>query len=143
MFYHPVISTSALAILLAITLQVHSQCNDDYAVCSSRQNFPVSTNLGEYYAKASGKMGNDLRTTLNSIIKGHFKYSYNCVWTALGELDKDDRDVDHVTGIYTQRPIPRLNRMGCIRTDTGTQNNDPDAWSREHLFPKVCANTVF
>lgn len=128
---------SSIAFLLGISSRrVQSQCNDDYAVCSSRQNFAVSSDLDAYYDLANGKTGSDLKAALNAIISGHYRYSYSCVWTALGELDKDDRGIDHVRGIYTQRPIPRLNRDGCTLGD-GSQNTDPDAWNREHLFPKV------
>jgi hypothetical protein len=118
-----------------------SQCSDAYAECSTRgEDFPVASSPEEldiYYANASGKVGDSLKLALNSLIKGHKKYNYNCVWTALAELDKDDRGEDHVKGVYRQRPIPRLNRSGCVRLDDGSYNNDPDAWNREHLFPKV------
>lgn len=138
MFIHQVTALIAtLLCMISFPLEAQSQCNDDYATCTSKKTFPVSTNLDEYYASTEGKTGKALKDSLNSIIKGHHRYTYKCVWTALGEIDKDDRGDDHVRGIYTQRPIARLNRSGCYLADgSGNRNYDKDAWNREHLFPK-------
>ena len=128
------LSTGFILLVSSVT-GVYSQCEDQYAVCKSRKVFPVTTDLNAYYSSAEGKSGDDLKAALNSIISGHQRYSYNCGWTALAELDKGDAP-DTVRGIYVQQDIPRLNRSGCVLAD-GSRNNNPDAWNREHLFPKV------
>jgi endonuclease I len=44
------------------------------------------------------------------------------------EADQDPDHSDHVIGIYTRRSIPK--------TDRDTGGNTPDAWNREHLWPR-------
>ena len=53
--------------------------------------FPIS-DIEEYYSSAKDLQGLKLKSELNSIIKGHKFYSYDCVWTALTETDADPDD---------------------------------------------------
>jgi len=109
---------------------VGAQCFDQYASCSTREIFEVS-DPAIYYASAIGLSGTELKSVLNSIIRGHKKYNYGCVWTALAETDADALNPDHVISIYTRNSIARLDR------DCGSANKySLDAWNREHIWPK-------
>lgn len=81
-----------------------------------------------YYAPAQEKSGDELKSALNSIIKGHASHSYTCVWDILREADEDPQNANNVIGFYTRRPIPKSRR------DQG--GNDMDAWNREHIWAK-------
>lgn len=120
-----------------------SQCNDDYAVCSSREVFPVTSDFDSFYKNAELLRGSDLKAALNVLISGHKYYNYNCGWTAIAELDKDPVAEDSVRGIYTQKPIARLNRDKCRLADDPEKGNyNDDAWNREHLWSKVSNDAV-
>lgn len=82
-----------------------------------------------YYASAEGLSGTALKTELNLIIRNHTVYSYTpCVWDILAIADADPADPSKVIAFYAQRPILISNR------DQG--GNTPDAWNREHIWPK-------
>ena len=133
----------ATLLLTSSPFGVRSQCNDDYAVCSKRVVFPVTSDLDSFYKdKETELRGSELKAALNGLISGHKYYSYNCAWTALGELDKDPVAEDSVRGIYTQKPIARLNRDKCTLADGSGKNYDTDAWNREHLWSKVSDDSV-
>ena len=117
-----------LLLFSSIAVGVTGQCPDKYAECPSRRVFDV-TDLDEYYSSANRLSGDSLKAELNSIIRDHNRYSYNCVWTALAETDADEEKADSVIGIYTRRSIERLDRV-CVGNDTG------DAWNREHVWAK-------
>jgi len=81
-----------------------------------------------YYASAQGKSGDELRSALNNVVKGHTSHSYSCVWDIVREADEDPQNPNSVIGFYTRRPIPKSRR------DRG--GNDMDAWNREHIWAK-------
>lgn len=135
---------ATLITLLLGSVGVHGQCSEK--ICRSRNKvFEISKNLDEYYSLLAGagtstsddgadnKVGAELKATLNSIIKDHERYTYDCVWEALADIDavrdSNGQKTDQVFAIYTQRPIDTLDRV-C------GGNNSLDAWNREHLWPK-------
>ncbi len=88
--------------------------------------------LDEYYSVIVGgdgevKRGVQLKSALNSIIRGHRNLGYDCVWKALEEIYKDGED--NILLFYTKRSIPRLQR-DCGKNPAG------DRWNREHLYVK-------
>jgi endonuclease I len=97
-----------LLLFSSIAVGVTGQCDD--AECPSRKVFDV-TDLDEYYSSANSLSGESLKAELNSIIRGHYRYNYHCVWTALAETDADEENSDSVIGIYTRRSITRLDRV--------------------------------
>jgi len=92
------------------------------------QTFPTSIDLNRYYETADSLTGNELKTALNKIIKGHTNLGYRCAWQVLKFTDEDPKKTDNVIGFYTRRSIPKTHR------DYG--KNTPDAWNREHIWPK-------
>ena len=86
-------------------------------------------NAVSYYEQAQGSSGETLKATLNSIIKDHQFYSYSpCVWVILEIADEDPLNTNNVLGFYTRRSIAKTNR------DRG--GNTPNAWNREHIWPR-------
>jgi serine protease len=82
-----------------------------------------------YYSGAIGQTGSTLITALQEAAsRNHAHLSYSEVWDALKYTDEDPTDTDSVILIYTGRSQAKsLNASG---------NNDPDAWNREHTWPK-------
>ena len=78
-----------------------------------------------YYNLAQGKEGEELKSALNQIIKGHVKFSYNAVWDILKETDKDPNNPNNVILIYTGESI-----NGPAEYDGG------NGWNREHVWAK-------
>ncbi|MFN7723922.1 MAG: endonuclease [Rubrivivax sp.] len=82
-----------------------------------------------YYVQAIGKTGVALRTSLNQhAALGHVRRSYADVWEALKYTDEDPANTANVILIYTGR--------SQAKTYNASGNNDPDAWNREHVWPK-------
>ncbi|MEQ8354645.1 MAG: endonuclease [Kiloniellaceae bacterium] len=97
------------------------------AACEKVEHEPVD--LTEYYADTVGRTGDELKESLNEIIKGHQAYSYTpCVWAILKEADEDPANSANIVAFYTGRSIPKS------RQDTGS--GDQDSWNREHTWPK-------
>ena len=126
MMYSP--SALALLLLSSITIgRVSGQCGRE-KTCSSFKNHKISDQK-EYYSSTTGLSGAELKAELNSIIRGHTKYSYDCVWTAVAEADADPEDPERVIGLYTRRSLAKRDRIG------GCGSNQ-DGWNREHLWAK-------
>ena len=101
--------------------------------CSSRKTFPIS-DIEEYYSSAKNLQGLKLKSELNSIIKGHKAYGYDCVWTALTETDADpdDKTKSNVTTLYSRKSVVDiLERIGneCLENKFA-----PELWNREHVW---------
>jgi len=119
---------TTLSLCLALATGVAGQCNP--VTCPKIEQESVA--LERYYSSTSGLSGKDLKAELNTIIKDHERYSYNCVWVALAETDEDEKNPENVIAIYTQRSIPKL-RRDCGGASIGTLN---DTWNREHIWAK-------
>ena len=82
-----------------------------------------------YYSSTQNLEGQALKSALNTLIKGHQTYSYSpCTWVMLEQADEDPTNANNVIGFYTRRAIAKSNR------DQG--GNTPNAWNREHIWPK-------
>lgn len=126
MMYSP--SALALLLLSSITMGgVSGQCGRE-KTCRSFKNHKISDQK-EYYSSTAGLTGAELKAELNSIIRGHSKYSYDCVWTAIAEADADPEDPERVIGLYSRRSMAKRDRVGGC-------GNGNDGWNREHLWAK-------
>ncbi|MFC4654548.1 endonuclease [Rheinheimera marina] len=85
-------------------------------------------NQSTYYAAAAGKTGSQLKSALNSILRGHLRLSYAEVWTALEYTDEDPANSNNVILLYTGRSQAKSFRAGA--------SNSQDAWNREHVWAK-------
>lgn len=85
----------------------------------------------KYYRPAEGKNGEELKTALNGIIKGHIRYGYRCVWNILGEADEDPNNKDNIITFYKRSSVPK-----SFRTGAPGVGNHPDSWNREHIWAK-------
>lgn len=113
--------------ILVATIGILATTQAAYGACSKVHHDPVD--LSAYYADTTGRSGEELKSALNEIIRGHRKYSYTpCVWDILQEADVDPLNSGNVIAFYTGRSIPKSRR------DRG--GNDQDAWNREHIWSK-------
>ena len=82
-----------------------------------------------YYDTAAGLNGDELKTALYEIIKGHTEYSYTDsdtdVWDILKETDRDPDNPDNVILLYTGWSV-----------DAAQEWNSGSGWSREHVWSK-------
>jgi endonuclease I len=85
-------------------------------------------NLPTYYVGTTGKTGAELKSTLNSLLRGHIRFSYAEVWDALGYTDEDPTNTNNVILLYAGRSQAKTFRAGA--------SNSLDAWNREHVWAK-------
>ena len=82
-----------------------------------------------YYSDAIGQTGSALINALNeAAARNHNRMSYSQVWSALKYTDEDPDNSNNVILIYTGR--------SQAKSFNASGNNDPDAWNREHSWPK-------
>lgn len=87
------------------------------------------TGFQTYYADAIGLSGTSLKSALATIsARGHNRMTYDQVWDALKYTDEDPNNSNNVILIYTGR--------SQAKTFNSSGNSDPDAWNREHTWPK-------
>ena len=85
--------------------------------------------FSNYYRDAIGLTGSSLIYELNNLAaQGHSRMSYAQVWDALEYTDEDPNNSNNVILIYTGR--------SQAKSFSSSGNNDPDAWNREHSWPK-------
>ncbi|KAA3615742.1 MAG: T9SS C-terminal target domain-containing protein [Calditrichaeota bacterium] len=100
----------------------------------SFENSPQKTSAipAGYYDSASGLTGTSLKSALHYIINDHTRYPYTSgstdVWDILMDTDEDTTNSSNVILLYTGR--------SQAKTFNSSGNNDPDAWNREHTWPK-------
>ncbi len=78
-----------------------------------------------YYDAAQGKTGEQLKTALHNIIKGHTEFSYSSLWDILSATDEDPKNHNNVILIYTG--------ISRAKTDHG---GNIGQWNREHVWAK-------
>jgi endonuclease I len=82
-----------------------------------------------YYDTAEGLSGDELKTALYNIIKGHTEYPYTSnntdVWDILKESDKDPGNPDNVILFYTGWSV-----------NAAQEYNNGSGWNREHVWAK-------
>ncbi|HAZ04012.1 MAG TPA: hypothetical protein DCY97_17865 [Marinilabiliales bacterium] len=95
--------------------------------------FPAVSSIPTgYYTNASGLCGEDLKTALYNIIKGHTSVTYTTLWTSFKTTD--DRSDGKVWDMYS-------NISYTFTTDQcGTYSGEGDCYNREHSFPKSWFN---
>ena len=82
-----------------------------------------------YYADAIGQTGGVLISSLaEASSRHHNRMTYSQVWDALKYTDEDPANTNNVLLIYTGR--------SQAKSFNASGNNDPDAWNREHSWPK-------
>jgi endonuclease I len=82
-----------------------------------------------YYASAIGQTGTALINALHAAAAlNHNHMTYSQVWEALKYTDEDPDNSNNVILIYTGR--------SQAKTYNSSGNSDPDAWNREHTWPK-------
>lgn len=84
----------------------------------------------DYYDNAKGKTGPELHEALNAIIRNQVVFRYNELWDQLGFTDEDLDDSRNIIVLYAGESVLKQYRVG------GDGNNDPEAWNREHTWPK-------
>lgn len=84
-----------------------------------------------YYKNVYGKEGEELKLSLNALIASHKRFTYKEVWEAIKDLDEDPYNAKNVIYIYSGRSEPKERNAG-----TKKYRNDPDGWTREHVWPK-------
>jgi endonuclease I len=82
-----------------------------------------------YYSTAQGLTGENLKTALYNIIKGHTKYPYTSTstdtWDILKQTDKDTINPDNVILFYTGKSV-----------NAAQEYNSGNGWTREHVWAK-------
>ncbi len=82
-----------------------------------------------YYAAADGLTGENLKSALYNIIKGHTEYPYSGsstdVWDILKETDRDTANPDNVILFYTGWSV-----------NAAQEYNGGSGWNREHIWAK-------
>ncbi|MFH9570129.1 endonuclease I family protein [Streptomyces sp. NPDC017230] len=78
-----------------------------------------------YYEDAVGKTGDDLKSSLHTIISDQTKLSYSAVWDALKTTDQDPADSGNVVLLYS----------GLSRSKS-LNGGDSGDWNREHVWAK-------
>lgn len=82
-----------------------------------------------YYPDAIGQTGTLLISALSeAAARNHDRMTYSQVWSALKYTDEDPNNSNNVILIYTGR--------SQAKSFNASGNNDPDAWNREHTWPK-------
>jgi endonuclease I len=100
---------------------------------SEADNLKTNAIPAGYYDNAAGLTGSALQTALHYIINGHTRYPYTSssstdVWDILMDTDEDTANANNVILLYTGR--------SQAKTFNSSSSNDPDAWNREHVWPK-------
>ncbi|MFA6402934.1 MAG: endonuclease [Salinivirgaceae bacterium] len=85
-----------------------------------------------YYNNASGLCGDNLKTALYNIIKGHTSVSYTTLWTSFKTTDK--RSDGKVWDMYSNISYT------FTTNQCGTYSGEGDCYNREHSFPKSWFN---
>ena len=88
-----------------------------------------------YYNNANGKTGDDLKTALHDIIKGHNSISYSNIWNAFWSTDNKDNGVvwDMYSDIPNGSPAYTYS-MG--QNQCGEYVQEGDCYNREHSWPQ-------
>jgi endonuclease I len=74
-----------------------------------------------YYDDTEGLIGDELKSVLNNIIDNHTELSYDGVWNALRDTDKDPDNANNVILFYTGWSV---------------SNSGYPTWNREHVWAK-------
>ena len=99
--------------------------------------FGIGQIPSDYYSSALGLTGKELKKQLHLIINNHDIITYNEVWNALTETDKDPGSPDNVILLYTMRSQNASHRdRGTLFSYKSHGYTLIDSWNREHVWPK-------
>lgn len=89
-----------------------------------------------YYDSANGLTGEDLRTALHNIIKGHNQQTYNSLHTHYQTTDKKSNG--KVWDMYSDVPggSPSYEYSFISADQCGNYSGEGDCYNREHSFPQ-------
>jgi len=87
--------------------------------------YPLLAQPAGYYNGAEGKNGDELKTALHNIIKGHIDFSYSSAKYLINYSDADPLNESNVILFYTQRS-----------QDADTYGTGVDDINREHVWAK-------
>lgn len=100
-----------------------------YSTGSSGGGGATWSGFSSYYSAAIGQTGISLITALQeAAARNQNVMAYSQVWEALKYTDEDPSNSNNVLLLYTGR--------SQAKTFNSSGNNDPDAWNREHTWPK-------
>jgi endonuclease I len=92
-----------------------------------------------YYNSAEGLTGDQLKSALHNIIKGHTSISYAQIWNAFWSTDNKGNGI--VWDMYSDRPSgtpPYTYQLGMDQC--GNYNGEGDCYNREHSWPQSWFN---
>ena len=92
-----------------------------------------------YYNSANGLTGNQLKSALHNIIKGHTSISYSNILNAFWSTDNKGNGI--VWDMYSDRPSgtpPYTFDLG--QAQCGSYDNEGDCYNREHSWPQSWFN---
>lgn len=118
--------------LLPVMTVLITGCGESSGVRSTLLG--ANNSIGQYYAGAEGKRGEDLKQALNNIIKGHVQLTYSEVWEALKMADEDPQNHDNVIGFYSKQSLPKSATVAGEGGGNGW--NREHVWAKSHGFPK-------
>jgi len=82
-----------------------------------------------YYSSTNGLSGDELKTALYTVIKGHTEFPYSSsstdTWDILKESDRDPDSAKNVILFYTGWSV-----------DAAQEYNNEQGWNREHIWAK-------
>ena len=103
----------------------------------SNSNFAQApNNTGEYYQKADGKKGAELKTALCAVINPHTQRTYKQLWTDFQTTDAKPNG--KVWDMYSNK-----REMTFVTDQAGNYNQEGDVYNREHSFPKSWFNDEY
>nr|WP_258396040.1 endonuclease [Streptomyces sp. Amel2xB2] len=118
--------TALIAAVVQIPASAGTATAPDKSSARAGQSSFSAADDDEYYKDAEGKTGEELKTALHGIIsKGVTKLSYDEVWDALKETDKDPDNSGNVILLYSGESESADNNGGGV-----------DQWNREHTWAK-------
>ncbi len=94
-------------------------------ICIVVSNNVYSAIPKDYYQGTTGLTGEELKTKLHNIIKGHKEFSYKQLWEILKSTDEDPENPNNVILLYSGWSIPKPQKDGGILI-----------WNREHVWAK-------
>ena len=95
----------------------------------------VSAQPANYYNSANGLTGNQLKSALHNIIKGHTSITYAQLWNAFWSTDNKGNGI--VWDMYSDIPNgtpPYIYHLG--EDQCGNYSNEGSCYNREHSWPQ-------
>jgi len=132
-FYSNIFETLSFTIL-SFSIRTMNKKNLLHIVILLIANTVFAQAPAGYYNTAEGKKGDELKSALYNIIKGHKQYYYTeskktDVWDILKESDRDPANPSNVILLYTG-----------LSVNADQEYNNGNGWTREHVWAKIHGN---